>query len=488
MIGRHRLLLLAGGPAPGVLRRCAAASATLALAGGVTVLATPGCSSSSAASAAWRPTGGASRSPTPPTAPAGARASACCCSSASPTRSATGTRCSALVRGSAVNQDGASNGLTAPNGPSQQRVIAQALANAGLSPAERRRRRGARHRHHARRPDRGPGAARHLRPGPPRRAPAVAGVDQVEHRPHPGRGRRGRGDQDGAWRCATARCQRRCTWTRPPRHVDWSAGAVPLLTEAGRGREARRAAPRGVSSFGVSGTNAHVIFEEAPHAPSRTEAPPHERSRPAPRPFAALGQERAGAARPGRAPGCPSARHAPELDPLDVAFSLATSTCPALAPRGLVGADRERAARGRCRRSHAGTGRPGQRSARARPPSCSPVRAPNARGWARALRGVPGFRRGVRRGVRPARSRTSRPRCATACLPRRAQSRPGCWTRPSYPARLFALEVALFRLVCSLGATPDYLIGHSIGELAAAHVAGVLSLQTPLRWWPRAGD
>ncbi len=88
----------------------------------------------------------------------------------------------AVVRGSAVNQDGASNGLTAPNGPSQQRVI---RARARRGTAHRRRRGpagGARHRHHARRPDRGPGAARHLRPGPARGHPAVARLGEVQHR------------------------------------------------------------------------------------------------------------------------------------------------------------------------------------------------------------------------------------------------------------------------------------------------------------------
>ncbi len=100
----------------------------------------------------------------------------------------------ATIRGSAVNQDGASNGLTAPNGPSQERVIRQALANARLEPAGRRRGRGPRHRHHPGRSDRGRRPARHLRPGSG--DPVEARLDQVQHRPHPGGGRGGRGDQD----------------------------------------------------------------------------------------------------------------------------------------------------------------------------------------------------------------------------------------------------------------------------------------------------
>jgi acyl transferase domain-containing protein/NADPH:quinone reductase-like Zn-dependent oxidoreductase len=125
-----------------------------------------------------------------------------------------GHRVLAVVRGSAVNQDGASNGLTAPSGPSQQRVIRQALADAGSGARPGRRRGGARHRHDVGRSDRGAGAAGDLRPESARRAAAAARRAQVQHRPHAGGGGRRRGDQDGQGHASTACCPGPCTRTR----------------------------------------------------------------------------------------------------------------------------------------------------------------------------------------------------------------------------------------------------------------------------------
>jgi len=393
-----------------------------------------------------------------------------------------GHRVLATIRGSAVNQDGASNGLTAPNGPSQERVIRQALANARLTPGD-------------------VDAVEGHGTGTPLGDPIEVGALLATYG----------GERESPLRLSSIKSNighsaaaagvagviktvmalragvlpKTLHVDRPSANVDWSSGAVELLTEPSQWQPNGRPRRAGVSSFGISGTNAHLILEEGPPPapPSVGEGaaePVPDSPLPGPLPLV-LSAKTEEALRDAGWRLAEHLREHPQLDPADVAYSLAVGR-PSFEQRaGVVAGEREQLLAALDALAEGG-GHPALVKGRARSER-RPVFLFPGQGSQWPLMGVelidssPFFAAQMQA-------------CEEALEPFVEWSLDQVLRDPeaAWLERLDVVQPALFALMSSLarlwqeaGVEPAAVVGHSQGEIAAAHFAGSLGLDDAAR-------
>jgi polyketide synthase 7 len=388
-----------------------------------------------------------------------------------------GHRVLAVVRGSAINQDGASNGQTTPNGPAQQRVIRAALANARLGAAD---------------VDVVEGHGTGTTLGDPIEAQALLatyGQDRPADQPlWLGSIKSNMGHTSAAAGMAgvikMVQAMRHGLMPKtlhvdvPTPQVDWSAGAVSLLSESRPWPAQDHPRRVGVSSFGISGTNAHVILEQAPMQVPATES--------------------IGASGDSDMPVVPwvlSARSAqtlagqaerllahvgadPDLSMADVGWSLVSTRSLFEHRAVVVGADREQLMAGL---AGLAAGEPGANVAVGRAQAVGKtvfVFPGQGSQWvgmgAELLDTSKVFAEHMHRCDK------ALAQCVEWSLIdviRGVAGAPGLERVDVVQPVLWAVMVSLAELWRSVGVVPDAVIGHSQGEIAAAYVAGALSLE-----------
>ncbi|MBE3000797.1 acyltransferase domain-containing protein [Nocardiopsis sp. HNM0947] len=418
----------------------------------------------------------------------------------------------AVVRGSAVNSDGASNGLTAPNGPAQARVIRAALDDAGLEPHE---------------VDAVEAHGTGTTLGDPIEAQAVVRV-YGGRRDEPlllGSLKSNIGHAQAAAGAAgvvkAVQSLRHGVFPstlhadEPTPHVDWEDSGVALAQSNhtwGEGPRPRRIA---VSSFGISGTNVHLVLEQAveersapepaggpdaaEHGPAAGQAPGHfaavaepaaeapEEQAPVPTggPVSWPISARSGLALHGQAVRLLRHLERTPAEPRDVALSLATTRARLEERAVVVGGGPDSLRRG-LRALAAGESDPGVVTGS----------ADGAGPTAFLFTGQGSQRPGMGRELHAAHPVFARAFDEVAAEFDRYLERPlteVMWAEQDTPeadllhrtgwaqVALFTFETALYRLLDSWGVRPDYVAGHSIGEITAAHVSGVLTLPDAVR-------